>query len=109
MCSLDWCIDVYPNGNRDDNVGSFNVYLKLLSSRNKIIVCRRIYCKELHSSCTYITSYKKDKSNGWSSSTLSLNEVINSNMEEISFIIEIRILRIMLVGEDTKYIIIYRI
>eukprot|EP01084_Bolivina_argentea_P257586 434014_1 len=65
MCGLRWCIVVYPNGGANDCVGSFNVWLKLLSlpqNGNKIIVCRRIYCKESQSSNTYISSYKKDSS-----------------------------------------------
>eukprot|EP01084_Bolivina_argentea_P036087 66793_1 len=50
MASMNWCIQVWPNGCSDNNVGSFDVFLKLLSSPpqngTKIIVFRRIYCKE---------------------------------------------------------------
>eukprot|EP01084_Bolivina_argentea_P037554 69473_1 len=68
MCGLRWCIYVYPDGNANDCGGSFGVFLKLLSlpqNGTKIIVCRRIYCKESQSSETYIESYKKDSSYGW--------------------------------------------
>eukprot|EP01084_Bolivina_argentea_P307855 532180_1 len=79
MCGLRWCIDLYPNDKANDCVGSFGVYLKLLSlpqNANKIIICRRIHCKESQSSHTDIKSYKKDFSNGWTDYTLSLNEII---------------------------------
>eukprot|EP01084_Bolivina_argentea_P295947 509630_1 len=99
MASMNWCIQVYPNGNRDNNIGSFNVYLKLLSSPpqkgTKIIIFRRIYCKEYHSSYSAIISYKKDRSNGWPYYTLSLTEIKNSKLNTLTFIINIQILRII--------------
>eukprot|EP01084_Bolivina_argentea_P141527 248683_1 len=85
MVSMNWCINVYSNGNRDNNIGSFKVYLKLLSSPpqngTKIIVFRRIYCKEYYSSFSWIETYKTKKSNGWPDYTLSLNEIKNSNLK----------------------------
>eukprot|EP01084_Bolivina_argentea_P214705 364481_1 len=105
MCGLRWCIEVNPNGSANDCVGAFNVWLKLLSlpqNGNKIIVCRRIYCKESQSSNTYISSYKKDSSWGWSDYTLSLKEIINNNFVELSLLIKIKILRIINEGIFTS-------
>eukprot|EP01084_Bolivina_argentea_P061004 111480_1 len=69
MTSMNWCIEGYPNGNRDNNVGAFNVFLKLLSSppqnETKTIVFSRIYCQEYHSSYSTIIPYKKGDSYGW--------------------------------------------
>eukprot|EP01084_Bolivina_argentea_P141528 248684_1 len=85
MACMNWCIKVYPNGNKDNNVGAFKVYLQLLSSPpqngTKIIVFRRIYCKEYYSSFSWIETYKTKKSNGWPDYTLSLNEIKNSNLK----------------------------
>eukprot|EP01084_Bolivina_argentea_P295945 509624_1 len=96
---MNWCIYVYPNGNRDNNIGSFNVYLKLLSSPpqkgTKIIIFQRIYCEEYHSSDSEITSYEKDERNGWGDHTLPLNEIKNSKLNTLTFIINIQILRII--------------
>eukprot|EP01084_Bolivina_argentea_P206926 353162_1 len=68
MASMNWCVEVNPNGYSDNNVGAFDVWLKLLSSPpqngTKIIVFRRIYCKEYYSSFSSIRSYKKDESKG---------------------------------------------
>eukprot|EP01084_Bolivina_argentea_P257585 434013_1 len=98
MCGLRWCIHVYPNGDANNCVGSFVVWLKLLSSpqnATKIIMCKRIYCKESQSSNTYIDSYKKNSSYGWSHYTLSLKEIINNNFTELNLLIKIKILRII--------------
>eukprot|EP01084_Bolivina_argentea_P141526 248682_1 len=83
IASMNWCIVVYPNGNRDDNVGAFKVYLKLLSMQkgSKTIIFRRIHCKEYYSSFSWIETYKTKKSNGWPDYTLSLNEIKNSNLK----------------------------
>eukprot|EP01084_Bolivina_argentea_P139280 245030_1 len=47
MGCMNWCIEVCPNGESDDNIGSFDVYVKLLSSPpqngTKIIIFKRIY------------------------------------------------------------------
>eukprot|EP01084_Bolivina_argentea_P305641 528019_1 len=63
MASMNWCIKVAPNGDTDDSVGSFGVFLKLLSSPpqngTKIKIFKRIHCKEYHSSHSIISSYKK--------------------------------------------------
>eukprot|EP01084_Bolivina_argentea_P036088 66794_1 len=69
MASMNWCINLYSNGDIDNNIGSFCVFLKLLSSPpqngTKIIVFRRIYCKEYYSSYSSIGSYKKNEGYGW--------------------------------------------
>eukprot|EP01083_Nonionella_stella_P055343 146000_1 len=68
MASLNWCMDTYPNGHKDNNIGSFKVFLKLLSlppKGTKVIVCRRIYCQETESSYTCMTSYDKYGYWGW--------------------------------------------
>eukprot|EP01084_Bolivina_argentea_P279610 478041_1 len=96
---MNWCIEVYPNGNRDNNVGSFNVFLKLLSSPSqngtKTIVFQRIYCKEYHSSYSGISPYEKDDSYGWGDYSLSLNEIQNSKLNTLTVIINIQILKII--------------
>eukprot|EP01084_Bolivina_argentea_P172869 299413_1 len=95
IASMDWRIYVYPNGNRDNNVGAFKVYLKLLSTQNehKIIIFRRIHCKEYHTSFSSIEPYKKNKSNGWPDYTLWLNEIKNSNLKELNLIVDFQMLR----------------
>eukprot|EP01084_Bolivina_argentea_P065866 120064_1 len=108
MCGIRWCIHVYPNGDTNDCIGAFVVFLKLLSlpqNGTKTIVCRRIYCKESQSSETYIHSYKKDSSCGWSNYTLSLKEIINNNFIELSLLIKIKILRIINEGIFTSTIV----
>eukprot|EP01084_Bolivina_argentea_P256278 431407_1 len=72
MASMDWCIQVYPNGYNDNNVGSFHVCLKLLSLQKgtKIMVFRRIYCKEYNASYSHIDSYVKNDSCAWPNYTL---------------------------------------
>eukprot|EP01084_Bolivina_argentea_P087122 157403_1 len=108
MCGLRWCVDVCPNGDVNDCVGAFLVRLKLLSlppKANKIIVCRRIYCKEAQSGCSYIDSYKKNSSLGWPEYTLSLKEIINENFIELNLLIELKILRVINEGMFTNTII----
>eukprot|EP01084_Bolivina_argentea_P065865 120061_1 len=108
MCGLRWCIIVYPNGDSNDCIGSFVVELKLLSlpqNTNKIIVCRRIYCKESQSSNTHISSCKKDSTHRWTDYTLSLKEIINNNFIELSLLIKIKILRIINEGIFTSTIV----
>ena len=98
IAELNWQIDFYPNGNKEYNLGSFMVYLKLLSFRKswkEIIVCRRISCPEAASSSTSIVSYTQNKSNGWDQNTLKLSELIELQPKKILFDINIRILKII--------------
>ena len=49
MCQLNWQLEVYPNGKRDNDVGSFRLFLKLLSipkDWKQIILSRRLQCLE---------------------------------------------------------------
>eukprot|EP01084_Bolivina_argentea_P256275 431395_1 len=96
MASMDWCIEVYPNGWGDNNIGSFSVCLKLLSPEKgtKIVVFRRIYCKEYNVSNSYINSYVKNERRAWPNYTLSLNEIKNNNLKVITLIVNIQVLRI---------------
>ena len=98
IAKLKWQINLYPNGNKASNSGSFMVYLKLLSlpkQWREIIVCRRIYCPEIDSSGTAIVSYTKNKSNSWDQGTLKLKELKDLQPQKLIFNINIRILKII--------------
>eukprot|EP01084_Bolivina_argentea_P312801 541581_1 len=92
MACMDWCIEICCVD------GSFDVLLKLLSSPqkgNKIIVFRRIYCKEFDTSDSSINSYKKESSFGWFNHTLSFHEIKNSHVKQLTITVNIQILKII--------------
>eukprot|EP01084_Bolivina_argentea_P060100 109812_1 len=97
MASMTWCIQVYPNGYNDNNVGSFHVCLKVLSLQKgtKILAFKRMYCKEYNASYSNVESYKKNTNWAWPNYTLSLNEIKTSNLKELTVIVNIQILRII--------------
>ena len=98
LCKLNWMIELYPNGYREDSRGAFKLYVQLLSMPDKacknIIVCRTIECLESMTKITNICQYKNDESYGWTTGSLYLQEIKENNYKSLTFIITIRILQI---------------
>ena len=106
IAELDWQIIFYPNGSKQNNTGSFMVYLKLLSlpkSWKNIIVCRRISCTEFESSAPAVVEYTKNKSNGWDKGTLKLSELQEMQPQKLIFKIYIRILKINSIDNEILF------
>eukprot|EP01084_Bolivina_argentea_P016878 31529_1 len=101
MAGLHWSLDSYPNGCDDMRKGCFLLFLKLLSEpykghRNtKVTIYRRMFCHETHSCYGRISTYRKNDDFGWAAGCLSFDEVKNSNLEQLTFTVEIRILQIV--------------
>eukprot|EP01084_Bolivina_argentea_P166067 288412_1 len=62
LADLYWQIEIhaYPNGWEKDRMGSFDVFIKLLSlpaSLQSVIINRTIQCPQTQSSCTSISTY----------------------------------------------------
>ena len=75
---LDWQINVYPNGNSKNSIGSFNVYVKLLSLPSTweyVIISRTILCQQTQAKVTNITTSYEGTSAGWPDRSLLLEEV----------------------------------
>ena len=63
---------------------------------NEIIVCLRICCPQTGSSTTFIASYNNGKIWGLPDYCLSLKDVKdNNNLNQLTFMIEIRIIKIL--------------
>eukprot|EP01084_Bolivina_argentea_P173644 300787_1 len=76
---LQWLLEAFPNGDRQDNTGSFMVYLTLVglpSSWQRVTFLLRLFNPETCSSFTGIASYTKtSNSGGWSDGTLLLRDL----------------------------------
>ena len=99
LCKLNWLIELYPNGYREDSKGSFKLYVQLKSmpdNAKSIIVCRTIQCEESMSKVTNICLYRKDESFGWTTGSLYLHEVIQNKYQSLTFVITIQVLQINL-------------
>eukprot|EP01084_Bolivina_argentea_P262209 443362_1 len=105
MSHLIWQLECYPNGNSPQSVGSFNLYLRLMSmplAWKDITICRTFKCKETQSGYTAVSKYQKDTSLGWPDFTLTMSD-INSRihwLKQLKFIINIKILQIRLNKND---------
>ena len=96
MCELNWRIVAYPNGHKDNDEGSFNVYLKLLSLHkawNHILLCKRIYCPQLKISVTSTKKYDDGHKN-WGINRMYQSQI--QDLEELTISINITILKIVL-------------
>ena len=99
---LNWRIEAYPNGYHKDSVGSFKLYVKLLSlppKWNNVIVCRTTQCLQSMSKVTNICMYKKDESYGWTTGSLLLKEIKEQKYKTLTFIVTMRILQINLIDD----------
>ena len=98
---LKWILLAYPNGYNSVHYGSFKLYLKLLSTIpvtwKNIIVCIRTKCQEINLLYTSIKIIKKDSRIPlWSNATLLLKDILSLNPKQLTFEINIKILRIFL-------------
>ena len=98
---LKWILLAYPNGYNSIHHGSFKLYLKLLSTIpekwKNIVICIRTKCKEINLLYTSIKIIKKDSRIPlWSNATLLLKDILTLNPKQLTFEINIKILRIFL-------------
>eukprot|EP00483_Globobulimina_turgida_P009499 UN09518 len=101
---LSWQVNAYPNGNSKNSIGSFNVYVKLLSLPpiwDHVVISRTIICEQTRAKVTNITTSYEGTSAGWPDRSLLLNEV--KSFKRLTFIIEIIILRIKLKSKHNNY------
>eukprot|EP01084_Bolivina_argentea_P305481 527740_1 len=107
LCSLNWRIEINPNGCSKERTGSFDVFLKLMSISTKwknVTINRTIVSPETSSSFTTIDTYTtKGESSGWPINTLTLKEIKNTNLKQITFIITIQVIQIKLKKNDSIY------
>merc|ERR1712157_9527 len=101
ISGLKWVLFAYPNGYSLIHQGSFKLYLKLLSplphAWKHIIICIRTQCKEIHLLYTSIKNIKKDSRIPlWSNATLSQQDICRLLPKQLTFGINIKILRIVL-------------
>ena len=98
MCELNWRISACPNGSGNNDEGSFDVYLKLISLHkawNHILICRRTHCPQLQISRTATYEYDhKHKNWGWSTNTMHQSQI--QDLDELTIITTITILKIVL-------------
>eukprot|EP01084_Bolivina_argentea_P317122 549796_1 len=104
---LNWKIGIFPNGWPKERMGSFDVCVELLSlptSWKSVIINRIIQCQQSQSSDTNIATYNKSgDSKGWQANTLRLEEIKELKIDNLVFIIEIKILRIILKNNKILY------
>ena len=63
IAKLDWRIDIYPNGQKKTNIGSFDVAVTLMTMPDKwksIIVQLTIHSPQTHSKVISLGTYTKD-------------------------------------------------
>ena len=100
MANLTWRLEIYPNGQRKDRIGSFDIYLSLLKRPKrwkKIIATMIIQSPQTKSSFVGMPIFEKDKMNKtWPNCSLSLSEFIQSNLEHLSIKVFIKIQRVIL-------------
>merc|ERR1719419_831988 len=104
LAGLTWKIQCYPNGNRPESEGSFNVYVKLMTmppSWKHIELCRRIQCSETNTVYTSCSRYKRRTSNGWTNSAMLFPEI--SALNTLSFTIDILINKVVLDKGDRVF------
>eukprot|EP01083_Nonionella_stella_P288966 983364_1 len=96
--NLKWIVEIFPNGDKDKRKGSFIVNLKLFSLPPKwkhIIICRTMMFQPLNIKRTTIRLYKRGTSHGWRSKTLSFDEMKQYNFSNLTFIVTVKILKII--------------
>ena len=100
MANLDWRIEIKPNGMSRANIGSFDVFLKLLhrpSQWQEIIIAFTIQSPQTKSSYMDLTTYKEgEMSPGWSDFSLSLKEVKQRHLKKLILKVTIKIIRVTL-------------
>eukprot|EP01084_Bolivina_argentea_P309793 535899_1 len=77
---LNWKIEMYPNGNNKEEMGSFDVFVTLLSlptSWKSVIINKSIQCQQTKSSQTDLSTYNNSgrQSLGWNVNCLRLEEI----------------------------------
>lgn len=97
IASMDWRLSANPNGWKDDNVGSFSLFLTTGASMEgeEAIVFFKMKCKELDSGYAQISSFKKNGCWGWSPFCLSFDELANCGLNAITFVVEVCVLRVI--------------
>lgn len=105
MSHLIWQIEAYPNGNTPSTIGSFNLYLRLITipaAWKSITICRTFTCEETRSGYTAVSRYEKGTSLGWPDFNLSLQDIKNRIhwIKALKFTINIKILQIKLIKND---------
>mmetsp|Transcript_13095 Transcript_13095/g.19831 ORF Transcript_13095/g.19831 Transcript_13095/m.19831 type:complete len:558 (-) Transcript_13095:160-1833(-) len=105
MSHLTWQLEAYPNGNTPQSMGSFNLYLRLVTmplAWRHITLCRTFRCNETKSGYTAVSRYEKNTSLGWPDFSLSLQDIKNRIhwMEQLTFTVNVKILQISLFKND---------
>jgi len=105
MSCLTWQLEAYPNGNTPSTVGSFNLFLRLITmpaAWKNISICRTFTCNETHSGYTAVSRYEKNTSLGWPDFNCSLKDIKNRWhwIKQLTFTITVKILQIRLVKND---------
>jgi len=112
LSKLQWILLLYPNGNKKEDEGSANVFLKLLSmpiGLDKIVVSTIIKCNQTYSSHTYIKTFTKSGGTwGWSDRTVLLSEWNDLNCNRISITVSINIVQLQL-SHNHQYLEMYRL
>eukprot|EP01084_Bolivina_argentea_P255964 430746_1 len=93
---LKWKIELFPNGNHEQRVGLFGVFLKCMKlpiDWKYILILRTIECKETATKYTFITKCVSEQSKGWASGSLFLQDT--KHLKSLTFTIKIRILVIV--------------
>ena len=101
ICELEWQIEIYPNGKKNDDESSVKVYIKLLSlpSSWKHFFARiRVICNETKTSFTWISKFVKNYKAGWHDNSMRLEEI--QHLEKLSFTVSATILKIILNDND---------
>ena len=100
---LSWLVYAYPNGLRSVDLGQFIIYVKLLKmppNWKSITIYRSIHCLQTESRYIELTEYDTAKSVGTPNGLLPLQEIRELELEKLTFIITIKILKITLKKEN---------
>eukprot|EP01084_Bolivina_argentea_P051116 94009_1 len=107
IAKLKWKLEAHPNGYGTESIGCFNLYLSLTSwpyAWKHIIVCVRIYCAETLTNYSFVHKYSKTDNNwGWADTTLSLQDITDTNTNTLSFTIDVQVIRITLINDNILY------
>eukprot|EP01084_Bolivina_argentea_P234736 395163_1 len=102
MRNMQWTIQLYPNGDKEQHKGSVMIYLKLLSIPKvigKIVVCYSILCDKTFASYIKIREYTHSD-NIWGfpdrSGTLLLSEWRSLSTDTLAITVDVNVIKIIL-------------
>ena len=106
IAKLQWILQLYPNGNKEDNKGNVKVFLKLLampSGLDSIVFSRIITCNQTLTNNSFFRTFKKDGDRtSWPDRTLLLTEWVQINPDHLSISLSINIIQLIL-NEQNDY------